>query len=908
MAEHGSLHRFFARADSDVGNTSSSLSAFLSTLIPALIVAVVMVIGFIILRKSQRRTYMPRTYIGYLRDWQKTPDTPTGTWNWIVSMYKLPDTYVLQHHSLDAYLLLRFIKLCSILLFVGCCITWPILFPVNATGGGTGEQFDLLSISNIGEDGYARFFAHNFVAWIFVSFVFWLITREHIFYINLRQAYFFSPAYANRISSRTVLFSAVTEEYLNKDKIRAMFGKEKVQNVWIASDTAELEDKVKERDGAAMKLETAETKLIVMANKARNKALKKAAKKEGNVEDANEGEESMGEFDDESGSVAAKWVQAKDRPTHRLKFLIGKKVDTINWARSEIERLTPEIEELQAKHRAGDCKLVSSVFVEFYRQADAQSAYQSVTHNLPLRMTPRYIGLEPTQVIWGNLRIKWWERIVRHSATLAFVCALIIFWAIPTAVVGAISNINLLEDKVHFLRFINHLPKVLLGLITGLLPTIMMSVLIALVPIILRLMAKWGGASCSAEVELTIQNWFFAFQVIQVFLVVTIASAATSVVTQIIANPQSAATLLSQKIPKAANFYISYIVLQGLSFSAGALLQIAGLIVGKILGKFLDKTPRKMYSRWSSLAGLGWGTVYPSITLLTVIGIIYSCIAPLVMGFGTVGMYLFYFAYRYNLLYVSNATIDTQGKAYVRALQHLTVGCYLLMVCLIGLFAMGSGASTIAVGPLVLMIIFLIFVILYHISMNSAMEPLIHYLPKNMEHEEEFLLAEERLKLFGDEKSTTGTSTANNGVTNIDSGVANIDSGVGNVDSAEAEKGLTHTAMPPAHSKPNFLMKFLRPDIYHDYATLRRLVPNPLDVVPYTEEAERDAYCHPAILSQAPLLWIPRDPLGISRQEVAHTSRVIPITDEDAFLDENAKITWNVDKGEPPIYQEKVYY
>lgn len=898
MAEHGPVHRFYARA-SDVSSTSSSLSAFLSTLIPSVIVAVAFVIGFIILRKSQRRQYMPRTYIGYLRDWQKTPETPTGTWNWITSMYRLPDTYVLQHHSMDAYLLLRYIKLCSILLFVGCCITWPILFPVNATGGGTGKQFDLLSISNIGENGYARFFAHNFVAWIFVAFVFWLITREHIFYINLRQAYFFSPAYANRISSRTVLFSAVTTEYLNKNKLRAMFGKDKVQNVWIATDTAELEEKVKERDAAAMKLEGAETKLIVMANKARNKALKKAAKKGGAIEDGNE-DEPIGQFDDESGSVAAKWVQAKNRPTHRLKFLIGKKVDTINWARSEIERLSPEIEELQAKHRAGDCKLVSSVFVEFYQQSDAQTAYQSVAHNLPLHMTPRYIGLDPSQIIWGNLRIKWWERIIRHSATLAFVCVLIIFWAIPTAVVGAISNINYLEDKVHFLRFINNLPHVLLGLITGLLPTILMSVLIALVPIILRLMAKMGGASCSAEVELTTQNWFFAFQVIQVFLVVTIASAATSVVTQIINNPSSAATLLSQKIPKASNFYISYIVLQGLSFSSGALLQISGLIVGKILGKFLDSTPRKMYKRWSNLAGLGWGTVYPAISLLTVIGIIYSCIAPLVMGFGTIGMYLFYFAYRYNLLYVSNATIDTQGKAYVRALQHLTVGCYLLMVCLIGLFAMGSGARSIAVGPLVLMIIFLVFVILYHISMNSAMEPLIHYLPKNMEHEEESLLAEERRMLSGDEKSN-GTSTANNGVTSIDSGV-------GNVDSAEAEKGLTHTTLPPAHSKPNLFMKFLRPDIYHDYATLRRLVPNPLDVVPYTEEAERDAYCHPAITSQAPLLWIPRDPLGISRQEVAHTSRVIPITDEDAFLDENAKLTWNANKGEPPIFEEKIYY
>jgi hypothetical protein len=102
--------------------------------------------------------------------------------------------------------------------------------------------------------------------------------------------------------------------------------------------------------------------------------------------------------------------------------------------------------------------------------------------------------------------------------------------------------------------------------------------------------------------------------------VVTLASAATSVVTAIINNPSSAASLLANKIPHAANFYISYIILQGLSFSSGALLQIVPLILGKILGKFLDSTPRKMYNRWSNLAGLGWGTVYPSVTLLTVVG------------------------------------------------------------------------------------------------------------------------------------------------------------------------------------------------------------------------------------------------------------------------------------------------
>ncbi|KGO68086.1 Protein of unknown function DUF3779, phosphate metabolism [Penicillium italicum] len=896
------VHWLVARDSSDdPQDTTPTLSGLLTTLIPALISFIVMVVLFIVLRKSNRRMYMPRTFIGYLRPWQRTPDSPTGTWDWIKAMYQLPDTYILQHHSMDAYLMLRFLKLCSVMLFVGCCITFPILWPVNATGGGGKIQLNMLSISNIHETQYGRYYAHCFLAWIFVAFIFFMITREHLFYINLRQAYLFSPAYASRLSSRTVLFTTVTPDLLNKDKLRIMFGRDKVKNVWIATDTKELEEKVKDRDDAAMKLEGAETKLILLANKARSKALKKQGSAESPETDIGDGQ-----FDDESGSVAARWVEAKKRPTHRLKMLIGKKVDTINWARSEIERLSPEIEELQAKHRAGEVELVSSVFVEFHNQSDAQAAFQSVAHNLPLRMSPRYIGLDPTQVIWSNLRIKWWERLGRYTGTLAFVCAMIIFWAIPTAVVGAISNIDSLTKIVHFLKFIDSVPSWIKGVITGLLPTVLMAVLMALVPIILRLMAKLGGAPSLAAVELTVQNWFFAFQVVQVFLVVTVASSATSVVSSIIHDPSSAASLLAQKIPTASNFYISYIILQGLSFSAGALLQISSLILGKVLGRLLDSTPRKIYTRWSSLAGLGWGTVYPTFTLLTVVAIVYSCIAPLVMGFGTIGLYLFYFAFRYNLLYVSNATIDTQGRSYTRALQQLTVGCYLSMVCLIGLFAIGSGANRMAVGPLILMVIFLIFIILFHLAMNTAMEPLLNFLPKNLEAEEEGLLAAEKANISTlNEKSKTEDLNGASDSTSAprDSGVANVDNGLGSVDSAE--KGLTETSSPAP--KPNFLTKFLRPDLYHNYHQLRKLVPS-LETPNYPAEVERDAYCHPAISSQPPLLWIPRDALGVSSQEVAHTSRVIPITDEDAYLDENCKIQWNEEKGEPPIYEEKIAY
>ena len=85
---------------------------------------------------------------------------------------KISDTYILNHQSIDAFLLLRFLKIAVVICFVGCCITWPILFPVNATGGGGQQQLALLSFGNIdskSRDNNPRFYAHVFVAWVFLG-------------------------------------------------------------------------------------------------------------------------------------------------------------------------------------------------------------------------------------------------------------------------------------------------------------------------------------------------------------------------------------------------------------------------------------------------------------------------------------------------------------------------------------------------------------------------------------------------------------------------------------------------------------------------------------------------------------------------------------------------------------------
>lgn len=367
-----------------------------------------------------------------------------------------------------------------VMCFVGCLITWPILFPVNATGGGNETQLNVLSYSNIDRVNQSdRYYALVFVSWAYFGFIMYMIMRECIYYINLRQAFLLSPFYSERISSRTVLFTSVPSPYLNEASLRKVFGAS-VKNIWITGDTSEVEDLVEKRDKAAMRLEKAEVKLIKLAHKARLAAIKKGA----SPDDADKAP-IVG--DAESGSIAARWVPNKKRPTHRLGplGLIGKKVDTINWCRTELARLIPEVEAAQAKYRAGGGKKVPGVFIEFRTQADAEGAAQILAHHQGLHMTPKYVGIRPNEVIWKSLAVPWWQKVIRRYAVLAFISALILFWAIPVGFVGIVSNVEYLKT-ISFLTWLNDVPSVIMGVITGLLPSVLLSILMSLVPIVMR--------------------------------------------------------------------------------------------------------------------------------------------------------------------------------------------------------------------------------------------------------------------------------------------------------------------------------------------------------------------------------------------------------------------------------------
>ncbi|KAF2843469.1 DUF221-domain-containing protein [Patellaria atrata CBS 101060] len=840
---------------------STSFSAIIAAFIPTFLTAVVYLTIFIFIRGRYRSFYAPRTYFPTIPEKDHTPLQGHGKLDWAHSVRHLNDKFILRHNSLDAYLFLRFLRNLILICFIGCCLTWPILFPINAMGGGTATQLDRISFSNVYDK--KKLYAHAVIAWVFIIIVLFLVTRERIYLVGLRQAYLSSKTQAARLSSRTILFLNPPEGANDESNLKRIFGDE-AQRSWVVSDVCEISKVADERNSKAMQLEGAEVKMIIDANKKRLKA-----NKEGNASNGNRDEEDL---------------IRNSRPSHRLQAGVGEEVDTIEWSRKKTSELAEKVQKARESYNAEDSHGARAIFVEYTDQIAARQAYRELNlqHQVnqvenTLQKDLRFIGMVPKEILWDNIIMTPAARISGNYSSWALVIAIIIFWSIPVGVVGTLSNISELTNRVRFLRFLDNLPPSIMGLIRGFLPPFLLSLLVSYVPKFFRYIAKKTEPS-NSQAELKTQNWYFIFQVIQVFLVTTFTSGATSVVTKIAKEPSSIPILLGNNLPKASNFYLTYFILQGVASSADNILNYSDLIEDIFLGRLFDKTPRDKYTRYTYMKGLSWGSSYPKFTNFAVIAIAYSCIAPLVLGFAGIGISLYYLSYRYNLLFTMQSKIDTKGQAYSRALQHMLTGVYLSELCLLGLFSIRT-----APGPLIMMLILFFLTIFYHYLMNRHIKPMEKYLPLHPDEDEQEPL------LSAAEEGHSGSRI----------------------------ESLGHGRLPRRILDP--VARFLEPHIFASRQAMAEWLreatphdPSPTEEEPpsYSDEEVKNAYLHPALTSKTPKLWLVRDQMGLSRREIEENGKVgIGSSDEGAELDGKGNVVWSEDDFEKvPVFKRPVVY
>ncbi|OJJ50572.1 hypothetical protein ASPZODRAFT_126459 [Penicilliopsis zonata CBS 506.65] len=670
-------------------------------------------------------------------------------------------------------------------------------------------------------------------------------------------------------------------------------------------------------------------------------------------------------FDDEDYGDPAwkKYIKPKDRDTMRLPIfgwgwmpslpLIGKKVDTIDHCRKELARLNLEIE-IDQQHPER-FPLMNSAFIQFNHQVAAHMACQTVSHHLPKQMAPRIVEISPDDVIWDNMSMKWWERYLRTFGIVTVVCAMVVGWAFPVAFTGLLSQLTYLEGAFSWLSWIGDLPEWFISAVQGVLPALFLAILMAILPLILRFLSKAQGVHTGMAVELTVQSYYFAFLFVQLFLVVSIASSFSTIVDNV-TDVTNWPEMLAQNVPKSSNYFFSYMVLQAMSVSAGALVQVFNLISWFILAPILDKTARKKWARTTNLNQMQWGTFFPVYTTLASIGLIYSIIAPLILVFNVLTFGLFWFVYRYNTLYVTKFRFDTGGLLFPKAINQLFTGLYAMEIALIGLFFLVRDVqgNVSCKGQAICMIVVLVLTVGYQLMLNEAFGPLMRYLPITLEddavaRDQEFARAQRtRLGLATAEDEDIEQQLAAQAQREKEDERRAQDIEMKDIDAQRQHRNyLPGLPLPPklgklrpsiggkrqswADREANRRSRFFESDSNRSLPTMDRLRehvvqdaeaqgPSPRtvghalfagihDQLEDLTPDERDqlvqrAFQHEAIRAKRPVIWIPRDDLGVSDDEVYRTQRFskhIWVSNEYQALDGKCRTIFS---RSPPDFSE----
>ena len=266
---------------------TQTIGAFFSSLITGVVVFSAQLLLFYFLKLYFPNIYRPRTFL--VPEKERTPAPPAGIWRWIIPVFKTSDDDFMSKCGLDAYFFVRYLRILLKVFGILSLAILPILLPLNALGGRNKQPgapvrgLNILSWGNIENEHYHWYWAHLVIAVLVIGFICWNIFKELRYFIKVRQQYLTSPEHRLRASARTILVSGIPPRWNTHQALDELFDVYPggIKHIWINRNYTKLSDKVDRRDTLAKKLESAETNLVLNAQKKHRDKVKKEEKSSG---------------------------------------------------------------------------------------------------------------------------------------------------------------------------------------------------------------------------------------------------------------------------------------------------------------------------------------------------------------------------------------------------------------------------------------------------------------------------------------------------------------------------------------------------------------------------------------------------------------------------------------------------
>lgn len=677
------------------------------------------------------------------------PELPGTMFGWILPLWKITDQQVLASAGLDAYVFLQFFKMAMKFLLATLVFSLIVIKPVHDAypddddddddddGGKNGTDVIQARLFKAGlrrsaqlyndAGGWMRapnmtvpFFPENLetdylwmyvvLAYLFTAIAVYLVISTTRKIIEVRQEFLGTQT---TVTDRTIRLSGIPKHLQDEDKIKEFIESLDIGNVdrvVLCRNWKELDQAMAHRMDMLRRLEEVYTVHMGYRGIERNQETLPIAQpsppepSEEHVvaDDEDSGAALLGT----NGNLIRPYAKARPKVTIRYgRFKLQRKtVDAIDHYEEKLREADERVKELRKK----DFPTTPLAFVTLDSVAACQMAIQAVLDPSPLQLIANQ-SPEPADVIWENTYISRRGRIVRNWSITVFIVAQTVLWSAVLVPVAGLLNVKTIGKVLPGFADLLEDHDNIRALIKTQLPTLITSLLVVLVPYLYYYLSWCQGQISKGDIELSAisKNFFFTF--FNFFVIFTILGTASefyelfSRFGDALRDIQNVAWTLASSLQRFLNFYVNFIILQGVGLFPFRLLEMGSVSLYPIM-LIGAKTPRD-YAELVQPPVFCYAFYLPNAMLIFIICMVYSVLRESwkVHLAGILYFSLGHFCYKYQLLYAMDHRQQTSGRAWVMICDRIFIGLLLFQLTTAGqLILKQAFARSVMMVPLVI--------------------------------------------------------------------------------------------------------------------------------------------------------------------------------------------------------------
>lgn len=684
------------------------------------------------------------------------PALPDSFFGWIPVLYRINEQLVLDAGGLDAFVFLSFFKMSIRLFAVLLCFAAVILAPIHVIyEAGKEKGKSALSndfgqtpiFSNGDEDNYwnpdkAYLWAYLVFTYFFTYLAIRMLSSETFKILAIRQKYLGTQS---TITDRTFRLTEIPFKYRTSKKVKDLVESlhiGHVSSVKLCRQWGKLDSLLAQRGPLLRKLEVAWATFLELSPhedpeqnvQHQPRAQRQTSDGPSNNNTGYDLETAMGSennhensrlLGDGAGAGAHQYEEHEGRPLVRVWFgwlgMQTQKVDAIEYYEEKLRKLDKEIRQARKEFYIP----TDIAFVTMDSVDACQMAIQTLIDPKPGRLLIKPAPA-PRDVVWRNTYASRLSRRYHSWLITLFITALSVFWLIPVGSLASLLSLCTIKEWWPDLSKWLAEHQTIKALVQTGLPTLAVSILNVSVPYLYEWLSHKQGLVSRDDVELSIISKNFFFNFFNIFVIFTVFGSATNISNKLREDMHDITkftTDLAKAIESLSNFYINFIMLQGLGLFPFRLLEFGSVFLYPWY-KWLARTPRDR-AELDRPPVFSYGFYLPTALLVFILCMVYSVLPRgyLVLLLGLVYFTLGYYTYKYQLLYAMEAPTHATGGAWRIITYRVILSLVIFQLVMTGILALQAAFfAAVLVLPLTAMTAW------YSYYFRSRFEPLTKYI------------------------------------------------------------------------------------------------------------------------------------------------------------------------------------